>query len=426
MKESNQLGLWEVVAIGVGGMVGGGIFAVLGLSVQLTKGAAPLAFAMGGVVALLTAYSYAKLSVAFPSRGGTVTFLNRAFGSGIFFGALNVLLWITYIVMLSLYAQALGSYAASLVGAADSPLLKHGFLSLAVVILTALNVAGSGAVGRAELWIVVAKVTILTLFVAIGVLSVDIQRLEPATWSSMPNIIAGSMLVFLAYEGFELIANTAESVESPRKILPRAYAIAVVFVIVLYICVAGVTVGNLSIHEIVQARDYALAEAARPFLGAAGFTLISLAAVLSTGSALNATLYGTARISFIIAKEGELPEFFEHKVWRRPVEGLLITSGLTLLVANLLDLSSIAMLGSAGFLMVFAMVNAANATCAPETNSRSWVSWIGVAACITALAILLWKVGLQDPYRLLVLAGMIGISFIIEVAYRTLSPARRH
>ena len=98
MQERNGLGLREVVAIGVGGMVGGGIFAVLGLSVELTKGAAPLAFAMGGVVALLTAYSYTKLSVAFPSKGGTVTFLNRAFGSGVFFGALNVLLWITHIV----------------------------------------------------------------------------------------------------------------------------------------------------------------------------------------------------------------------------------------------------------------------------------------------------------------------------------------
>ena len=425
MQKGNSLGLWEVVAIGVGGMVGGGIFAVLGLSVQLTGGAAPLAFLLGGVVALLTAYSYSKLSVAFPSRGGTVTFLDRAFGRGLFFGALNVLLWITYIVMLSLYAYALGSYAASLVGAADSPLVKHVIMSAAILILTGLNVAGSGAVGRAEFWIVMAKVTILALFVVLGAKSIDVQRLGPATWSSFPNVVAGSMLVFLAYEGFELIANTAESVRDPRSTLPKAYAIAVIFVLILYVCVAAVTIGNLSIKDIVDARDYALAEAARPFLGAAGFTLISVAAVLSTGSALNATLYGSARISFIIAKEGELPEFLEHKVWKRPIEGLLITSGATLLVANLFDLSSIATLGSAGFLIIFAMVNASNAKCARETNSRSWVSWIGAAACTAALAILLARVGLDDPYRLLVFTGMIGISFLIEIAYRTFSPIRQ-
>ena len=108
-----KIGLWAVVAIGVGGMVGGGIFAVLGLAVQLAHGGTPVAFALAGVVALLTTYSYAKLSVAYPSRGGTVTFLDRAFGAGMFTGSLNVLLWLSYVVMLSLYAFAFGSYGAT-------------------------------------------------------------------------------------------------------------------------------------------------------------------------------------------------------------------------------------------------------------------------------------------------------------------------
>jgi amino acid transporter len=104
-----KLGFWAVVAIGVGGMVGGGIFAVLGLAVQLAHGGTPVAFAIAGAVALLTTYSYAKLSVAYPSRGGTVTFLDRAFGAGMFTGTLNALLWLSYVVMLSLYALAFGS-----------------------------------------------------------------------------------------------------------------------------------------------------------------------------------------------------------------------------------------------------------------------------------------------------------------------------
>jgi amino acid transporter len=97
-----KIGLWAVVAIGVGGMVGGGIFAVLGLAVQLAHGGAPVAFALAGEVTLLTTYSDARLSVAYPSRGGTVTFLDRAFGAGMFTGSLNVLLWLSYLVMLSL------------------------------------------------------------------------------------------------------------------------------------------------------------------------------------------------------------------------------------------------------------------------------------------------------------------------------------
>ncbi len=118
------LGYWEVTAIGVGGMVGGGIFAVLGLSVELTGGGAPLAFLIAGIVALVTSYSYARLSVTYPSQGGTVAFLDRAFGSGLLTGSANILLWISYIVMLSLYAYAFGSYGASFFPPVSQPVLE--------------------------------------------------------------------------------------------------------------------------------------------------------------------------------------------------------------------------------------------------------------------------------------------------------------
>ncbi|UQX12571.1 amino acid permease [Candidatus Mycobacterium methanotrophicum] len=126
---AHPVGLWGAVAIGVGGMVGGGIFAVLGLSVQITKGAAPLAFLLVGLVALLTARSYARLSKVYPSRGGTVTFINRTFGAGLFSGGINVLLWLSYIVMLALYSQAFRSYAASFLPSSAHTLGKHVFLT---------------------------------------------------------------------------------------------------------------------------------------------------------------------------------------------------------------------------------------------------------------------------------------------------------
>jgi len=111
-SHKGSISLWGAVSIGVGGMVGGGIFAVLGLSVQITKAGAPLSFLLAGCIALVTCYSYTKLSVALPSQGGTVAYLNKAFGSGIWTGSLNILLWISYIVMLSLYAYAFGGYGA--------------------------------------------------------------------------------------------------------------------------------------------------------------------------------------------------------------------------------------------------------------------------------------------------------------------------
>jgi amino acid transporter len=161
-----------------------------------------------------------------------------------------------------------------------------------------------------------------------------------------------------------------------------------------------------------------LAEAARPFLGRTGFVLIAIAAMLSTASAVNATLYGTARLSYIIARDGELPAVLEKKVWNEPMEGLLITSGATLLIANFVNLSSISTMGSAGFLLIFAAVNGANAMLAGETESKSWLSLIGVGLCLSALASLLWQTAKSSPGQLWVLLVMAGAAFFIEITFR--------
>ncbi len=412
------MGYWQVVAIGVGGMVGGGIFAVLGLAVQLARGGTPVAFLMAGIVALLTAYSYAKLSLVYPSQGGTVVFLDRVFGSGMLTGSLNLLLWLSYIVMLSLYAFAFGSYGATFLNPSLQTLGRHLLISAGVIGITALNLSGANIIGKAEVWIVALKLGILILFVAVGIGNINSQQLSLETWAPPLQLLSGGMIIFLAYEGFELIANTAQDVRNPEVTLPRAYYSTVILVIVLYILVAAVTVGSLPLTKIIQAKDYALAEAARPSMGSAGFILIAVAAMLSTASAINATLYGAARVSYAIAADGELPAQLENRVWNRPVEGLLITAGLTLVVSNVFDLSSISMMGSAGFLMIFAAVNAANAWHAVETGSHRWISITGMLACVGALAALLWHTLKVAPRQIWILVGMASLAVAIESIYR--------
>jgi amino acid transporter len=417
-SENGKLGYWEVTAIGVGGMVGGGIFAVLGLSVDLTRGGAPIAFLIAGIVALVTSYSYARLSVTFPSQGGTVAFLDRAFGPGLLTGSMNILLWISYIVMLSLYAYAFGSYGASLFPPASQLLWKHILITVSIVGISGLNLLNAKFIGEAEDWIVLIKLVILIFFIAVGIWGIDRTRLAPSAWSSPLNLIAGGMIIFLAYEGFELIANTAQDVRDAKRILPRAYYSGVGFVVVLYVLVAVVTVGSLPFAKIIDAQDYALAEAARPSLGQTGFLLIAIAAMLSTASAINATVYGAARLSYVIAKDGELPSELERKVWGKPIEGLLITSGATLLIANLADLSSMSTMGSAGFLLVFAAVNGANVILAKDTQSKRWLSLTGVGLCLGALTCLLWQTAMSSPGQLWVLFVMAGSALFIEATFR--------
>jgi amino acid transporter len=412
-----SLGLASTVAIGIGGMVGGGIFAVLGLSIELSRGAAPIAFLIAGGVAALTATSYARLSVLFPSRGGTITFLNETFGSGILVGGLNVLLWLSYIVMISLYAAAFASYADSLLPGRPSSLVDHFLLSGIIIVIALLNMARASIVGRAEEWIVVAKLVIIVLVVATAFHGAHWSRLSSGQWAGPLAIVGGGMVIFVAYEGFELISNAAEDVRDPSRTLPRALYLSVAIVVVLYVLVAIVTVGALSISQVHSASSYVLAEAARPGLGEVGFILVAIAALLSTTSAINATLYGTARLSWTIARSGELPEAFAKKVWDRPIEGLLITTGLTLIVANAFDLSSIALTGSAAFLIIFAAVNAAAVRMATRGTQRL-LAVTATAACLVSLAALILDEGSSNPRGLGIVGGLVAGSFASEATYR--------
>jgi amino acid transporter len=416
--DRSKIGYWSVVAVGIGGMVGGGIFAVLGLAVQLAGGGTPLAFLVAGGVALITSYSYAKLSVRYPSQGGTVVFLDRAFGVDLFTGSVNTLLWLSYVVMLALYAYAFGAYGAAFFPKSSHDLVRHVLVSTAILLPAGLNLLSAGIIGRAESYIVGLKVAILLFFIAVGLPGVEWARVTPGSWPATLPLLAGGMLIFLAYEGFELMANAAEDVANPKRTLPRAFFSAVLFVILLYVLVSLVTVGSLSVDKIVGAKDYALAEAAKPFLGSFGFNLIAVAALLSTLSAINATLYGSARLAYAIAKDGELPGFLDRTIWGRPVEGLLVTAGLALALANLADLSSISMMGSTGFLLVFMVVNAANLIKARETRSVPALCVLGVAACVLALAALLWQTLRNSPAQLWVPAGLVGLSILIEAVYR--------
>ena len=142
--------------------------------------------------------------------------------------------------------------------------------------------------------------------------------------------------------------------------------------------------------------------------------------MLSTFSAINATLYGSARLSYTIAREGELPEMLETKHWNRPLDGLLITAALALVLANLGDLSSISMMGSAGFLLIFAMANAAALRLRAEIGGRAWIPALGAALCVAAFGALLWQTLRDHPGHLWVLVGMLALAFGVELAYREL------
>jgi amino acid transporter len=428
-RRKNGLGTLSVLSIGVGGMVGGGIFAVTGLTIQMTRGAAPTAFVVAGVVALLTAYSYLKLTLRYPGQGGTVEFLNRAFGTGLFTGSSNILLCLSYTVLMAIYAFAFGSYGANLISRSEYGLWQHTLITGIILVLAVINLIGAQVVIRFENLFNLLKMLLLVAFIAVGLgTPLDAARLSTAASVPFWGVVSGAMIIFLNYEGFELIANAAPDIRDPEKSLPIAYLGGVALVIVVYALIAVTVVGHLSFGAVAAHSDYALSVAAESFLGRGGFVMIVIAALLATSSAINATLYGAGRLTYVIAKTGELPGELERSLFHEHPEGMILYALVCLLIANFLPLHAIATMGSAGFLLIFMAVNMANARLAGETRSRAWISVLGTLACGVAMFALCWQVW-QDPgtrSQLWILAGMIFVSIAVEAAYRGVTGREIH
>ena len=413
-----SVGLMGAISIGIGGMVGGGIFAVLGEAVSLAHGATAVAFAIAGVVALLTAYSYSKLSITYQSEGGTVVFIDKAFGDNIISGSVNLMLWLSYLITISLYATAFAYYGENFF-TQKSLLLHHTLITVAIVIPAIINFISASFVSKSETFIVILKVSILVLIILAGASYVEPTRLSPEKWGTPLSIVTAGMIIFVAYEGFELIANSAEDIKNPLKNLPRAFYISVIVVILLYILISVITVGSVSESKLMEAKDYALAIAAEPSLGHMGFVLVSIAALLSTFSAINATIYGNARLGYIIAQYGELPKSLmsENKNSGVPFKGVLYTAILSLILANSIDLTQIAIIGSAGFLLIFFIVNISAYKLRNDIKANGILLIISSIFTLVSLIVLLLHTYKTNPNAVMIFMGFIIISLVFEITY---------
>jgi amino acid transporter len=415
--KTRHIGLLGAISIGVGGMVGGGIFAVLGEAVSLAHGATAIAFLFAGLVALLTAYAYAKLSVTFQNRGGTVVFIDQAFGHNLLSSSVNLMLWLSYLITIALYATAFASYGQTFFAQPVAPWQHHMLITLAILLPTIINLISTSFVSKSESIIVLIKVSLLILIIVSSSFYVDTSKLSPTHWESPLAIITAGMIIFVAYEGFELIANAAEDIQKPEINLPRAFYGATIFVIVLYVLISLVTVGVVPEAQLLDAKDYALAIAAKPALGDIGFTIVAIAALLSTFSAINATIYGNARLGYFLAKEGELPQKLSTQQRNIPSFDIVVISLLSMGIGNTISLTEIAIIGSAGFLLIFSIVNLAAFQMAAKIQGNKLIIGTAFLLSASALITLLSYTYQNNAKAIIVFIGFIMISVLFELLY---------
>lgn len=280
-------------------------------------------------------------------------------------GAINLALWLSYLVTIALYAVAFGSYAGTFFAGGHGPWLRHLLISLGIVVPALINLLNAEFVSRSETAIVMLKLTLLTVVIVAGAPHVNLAAVEPVTWPTPMNLIVGGMVIFVAFEGFELIANAGADVRNPSYTLPRGFYGSVIFTTILYVLIAVVTVGSVPLEVIDRSKDYALAVAARSSLGQVGFTIVAISAVL----------------------------------------------------ANFGSLASIAIMGSAGFLLIFAVVNASAWKLGKTIDASRLISGAGAIACAAALIVLLQQTYQTTPDACYVFLGIVGFALLFELLY---------
>ncbi len=429
-EKEGTIGVFGALSIGVGAMVGGGFFATFGITAAAAAGATPIAFLIGGGIALITTYSYIGLTLRYPGPGGTVSFITKAFGTGVLAAIVNMLLILSYVAIMSVYASALASYSLPYVPEGIRPLASHLISSGALILLALINFVGAALVQRSEMLFNIGKLAVLGLFIVAGLTMSGLEwsRLAPAAWAPPSAIVAAGMIGFLTYQGFELIANASDRIVNPKRTLLIAFPGCVVITFAIYALAFVVGIGHMSLAELAAAKDFAISAAAASFLGPAGFAIMTIGAVLASASAINADYFGSAKLPPQLSTIDELPSAFHRQLRGRSVLSLAIVAALAVLAVNSLSIGVLSAATSGGFLIVYLVVNIAAIRLAPETGAKWIISAIAALLCLIALAVTVWEF-LSVPATVdqaIAIGGIVAIAIVIELVYRFFDPKSRH
>ena len=384
MQESKKaFGLWSAVFLGIGSMVGAGIFIVIGQAGAMAGNIVWLSFVFGGIIALLSGYSLAKLAVRYQSRGGVVEYLVQGFGENIFSGSMGVMFYFSQLIAVAAVAKSFGTYAATFMAHGDGMWVNIFAVGI-VALFTLINLIGASIVAKSENIIVIIKLGVLVIFAVAALFSIQPQLLSVADMPPISGMVFAIGITFFAYQGFSVITNTVEDMDNPKVTMMKSMFVAILLVAGLYVLTSISVLGNLPLEEIIKTKDYALAEAAKPMFGEWGFKIMAVTALIATASAINATLYAVTEIGYTMAKEGNLPEVYEYNIYNS-FEGLIVSALLIIPMILFFNLSEITTVAAIVMLIVQGSTHVAHLNLIKETGAkRSFVllaifSMFGVA-----------------------------------------------
>jgi amino acid transporter len=416
---TKAFGLWSAVFLGIGSMVGAGIFIVIGQAGAIAGNLVWFSFVLGGMAALFSGYSLAKLAVAYPSRGGIIEYLVQGYGKGVFSGSLGILFYFSQLIAIAAVAKSFGAYATTFIH--DSAGYENIFALAVVAIFILINLVGALLVAKAENIIVFIKLTILLIFVGVALFYIDPKLLSSSDMPPVNQMFFAVGLTFFAYQGFSVITNTVEDMESPEKTILKAMMITIVFVGLLYVMTSIAVLGNMPLSEVIKAKDYALAQAAEPIFGPIGFKIMAVTALLATASAINATLYATSEIGYTLAKEGNLPKVYTYNL-HASYEGLIVSGILIIPMIFFLNLSEITTIAALAVLIIQGLTHVGHLLKIKETEANLFLV-LGAAFSMFGIAgLTLYYTSTKEiPLISIYILSAFLLAYVLEIILRLTS-----
>ena len=415
-KRNKALGVPELIAIALGGMVGGGIFTILGISVSMIGAFTPLAIILGGVFASLAAYSYIKLSVYYKDEGATYSFYKRTFPKSPF--AASLIGWCVifgYISTLALYAYTFSSYAISGFAFADSEWVRKLVAGAVILIFTLINIWSVKGMGKIEDIMVYTKLVILVVisFVLINNSQTTLPvLLQDNNDTSALSILIVASITFVAYEGFQLVINAVNEMEKPEINIPKAIYSAIFLAALIYVVISLGAILAIPFDEIIKNKEYALASGAEHVLGHWGTELVIVGALLATSSAISGTVFGASRQMSVIARDGYFPSILAKHINHIPIYSIVCMSVLAFFLVLAGNLQVILEFGSVTFLLISLLMAYANYKIKHLTNSSRIITVISIIGLMVGTILIFYYEFNNQPQQMF----FIGVIYMLLTA----------
>jgi len=412
-ERGRTLGVFELIAIALGGMVGGGIFTILGISVSIIGAFTPLAIIIGGLLAVMAAYSYIKLGVYYKDEGATYSFYKKTFPKSPFAASL-IGWWVIfgYISTMALYAYTFASYALSGCPFSESEWARKLVAGAIILTFTLVNIWSVKGMGKIEDLMVYTKLVILIVIscVLMGNSQTTIPvLLQDATGISVLSVLMVASITFVAYEGFQLVINAVNEMERPEKNIPKAIYSSIFLAVLIYVVISIGALLAIPFDEIVQNKEYALASGADNVLGHWGANLVIMGALLATSSAISGTVFGASRQMAVIAKDGYFPRVLAKRNNNIPVYAIISMASLAFLLVLAGSLEVILEFGSVTFLLVSLLMTYANYKIRDLTKSSSVITITSFFGLMFGTILILYYELSSKPQQIFFIGGIYAL-----------------